>query len=365
MNNSFTYNFFIPKLTIGGAETVFVNTCEEINKRGGNVIIITLYSDVKYHINPNITIINVKSIFGFIKYAHRLNKKNNVIFSFMERANLINLLSYIFLSSNSVLSVHTAPHKGFKKRKLINRALIRFTYKLASFTNIKTVVVSEGIKNDLTSLFGMNNIKTIPNFLLSDEQKFIQDKKQNKDIIITFVGRLEYIKGCDILLEALYKSSNNDIKLNIIGDGSQKKILEDYVVMNKLKEKVNFTGTLSSNQVYSYLSESNYLIIPSYAEGFGMVVLEGLKNQCKIIYSSCDFGPRDLMEGNFKYVKSYPFYDPSIDRSLSVDELSEILNNLDRDVYSKDECEKILRTLSEEYSADVIIPNLIKFLSNK
>ena len=86
-----------------------------------------------------------------------------------------------------------------------------------------------------------------------------------------FVGRLTFEKGVDILLEAIKKVN---VKLVIIGDGSARKWMEDYVKTENMKN-VAFLGTIESKkELYNYIKNSMFIIIPSsWFELFPLIAL--------------------------------------------------------------------------------------------
>ena len=70
----------------------------------------------------------------------------------------------------------------------------------------------------------------------------IDEKIEEKDIIkILFVGRLVEDKNVMMVLKALKELKNQNIYFDVVGDGMQKKLLEDFVRQNNL-EKVCFRG---------------------------------------------------------------------------------------------------------------------------
>ncbi|KAA5806373.1 glycosyltransferase family 4 protein [Thermoanaerobacterium thermosaccharolyticum] len=96
---------------------------------------------------------------------------------------------------------------------------------------------------------------------------------KNKDLTICSIGNLFYNKGFDILLSAL-KDIDIPYKLYIIGDGPLRKKLERYVKYNSIN--AIFTGNITNDEVYKYLEKSNYFILPSRNEAFGIVYLEAM-----------------------------------------------------------------------------------------
>lgn len=103
-----------------------------------------------------------------------------------------------------------------------------------------------------------------------------------KDIVnLLFVGRLVPYKGTDILIEALSQLElpiQQQIYLTIVGDGSERVILEHQVETLQLQEKVHFVGWVAQEQTLDYYRQSDIFCFPSIREFGGAVVLEALAN---------------------------------------------------------------------------------------
>ena len=98
---------------------------------------------------------------------------------------------------------------------------------------------------------------------------------------ITFAGRLEWKKGCDILLHAAaklgkdYFTSRNK-KLLIIGTGSQKENLEKLSHKLAIDDICKFVGEIQPSEVTRLLAKSAVHIVPSRLEPFGLSAVESL-----------------------------------------------------------------------------------------
>lgn len=88
------------------------------------------------------------------------------------------------------------------------------------------------------------------------------------------VGRLEEIKGLRYLLEAMpwVIKKYPEIKLLIIGEGSEKNNLQNMVDRLQIENNVVFMEF--NNDPYSYLNNSDVVVLPSLFETFGLVFIE-------------------------------------------------------------------------------------------
>lgn len=104
---------------------------------------------------------------------------------------------------------------------------------------------------------------------------------KNRELRIIFVGRLVNVKGVDILIEAVSKLIREKYKMNltIVGDGVERKKLEQLAKKLEIDSKVNFVG--SQSNVIKWLDESDVFIYPSiWEEAFGISVVEAMARGC-------------------------------------------------------------------------------------
>jgi glycosyltransferase involved in cell wall biosynthesis len=319
----------IPTLTVGGAEKIALETATGFAEAGHDVSLIILSDKVILSTPENIKIYKgVSSIYRLIMVMKKLRIDHCV--SYMERANLVSAISCRILNIKHCATVHTAPVAGFKLRSRKNRLAISLTYRLLSLLNIKIVGVCKGIIADLNKLYGITNSYVIPNFLDVDETIKSSKLEQIDEVYdFIFVGRLTKIKGCHIFIEALGRIKDychvENVKVAIIGDGPEKEDLLYRINKYELQNCVQMLGP--KKNPYPYIKKAKSIVVPSYAEGFGMVVLEGLALGTKVIFSRCDFGPKEIIGTHFKELCSLGFENPSINAERAVAELSIIIKS--------------------------------------
>ena len=178
---------------------------------------------------------------------------------------------------------------------------------IKKFTNIKHVATAHGIKR-----------KTAP-FLKADKliavSKKIQASINGKSIIINnwwspilpkdidrtndyvlAVGRLEKVKGFDLLIESW---KNIPSKLIIVGKGQEKDSLNKLISNFDLTEKIRIVDEVSQKKLIEYYQRASILIVSSRNEGGPRVALEALYLKIPVI--STDVGhmaeilPKELL----------------------------------------------------------------------
>jgi glycosyltransferase involved in cell wall biosynthesis len=92
------------------------------------------------------------------------------------------------------------------------------------------------------------------------------------------VGRLSEQKGQLLLVDAVYQLAQEGIELDLVlaGDGEMRPELERLIEKRKLHGKVRITGWISSDQVREELLAAQALLLPSFAEGLPVVIMEAM-----------------------------------------------------------------------------------------
>ena len=127
----------------------------------------------------------------------------------------------------------------------------------------------------------------------TESQDFIPNEKKGN--LVTMIARLDEDKNVLEFLEII-KESNlpQDWEVKIIGDGDQRKILENYINENSLSN-VSLEGQLNSAQVKDILSKSKINCLTSLREGFGVVLIEAMFSSNALIAYDCPSGPSEIV----------------------------------------------------------------------
>lgn len=92
------------------------------------------------------------------------------------------------------------------------------------------------------------------------------------------VGRLSAQKGHLLLLEAarILSQENLSFKILMVGDGELRPEIEALIERYHLRSHIEITGWASSAEVKSHILSSRALVLPSFAEGLPVVIMESL-----------------------------------------------------------------------------------------
>jgi glycosyltransferase involved in cell wall biosynthesis len=114
-----------------------------------------------------------------------------------------------------------------------------------------------------------------------------------------FVGRLVSTKGAHILLQAAHrlKSKGLSFRLKIVGEGPERRRLEEQVRLLGLGDSVEFLGYTPEEKVDEVLAGVTAVVMPSLGgEVFGMVALESMRRGILPVVS--DLGALVEVTGN-------------------------------------------------------------------
>lgn len=167
---------------------------------------------------------------------------------------------------------------------------------LKTFDNI--VVISEVVKKALKNNFGITeNIWEIPNSVDVEKIKELSNEKIKlpRGHLFTTLGRLDNNKNQILLLKAakIVKKDREDFKIYLVGDGEDRKKLEDYIGENDLEENVQILGF--KENPYPYIKNSVATVLTSFSEGFSLALAESAILDTPII--STDVGiAKELIE---------------------------------------------------------------------
>ena len=96
--------------------------------------------------------------------------------------------------------------------------------------------------------------------------------------VLLFVGRLDKYKGIKYLINSLSILKRKDAILLIVGQGDERKNLENQVRKLNLKDNVKFLGKLDDKELVKVYNIADIFILPSInrQEVFGKVLIEAM-----------------------------------------------------------------------------------------
>jgi glycosyltransferase involved in cell wall biosynthesis len=107
---------------------------------------------------------------------------------------------------------------------------------------------------------------------------------------LLFVGRLDPVKGLDVLLNAcqILQRTVPDFALHLIGEGPLRRTLEQQAERLGLGARVHFHGALPLHELATCYQAADVFVLPSHSEGVPNVLLEAMA--CRTPYVATHVG---------------------------------------------------------------------------
>jgi glycosyltransferase involved in cell wall biosynthesis len=118
-----------------------------------------------------------------------------------------------------------------------------------------------------------------------DPTEFLVRQHQGPGRRLLFTGRLAAVKGLPILLEALARlaAQHPQLELALAGDGPDRAALEAQAARLGVADRVRFLGYRSSEQVRALLQDTDVFVLPSFAEGVPVVLMEAMASGVPVV----------------------------------------------------------------------------------
>ena len=350
------YKLFKP----GGVAKVLTNLANSLSEDGYTVEILLLMSkrDHFYPLNSNIKVHNIDTFSHWawkicefnVKYLRFVPKIRNInayiyhigVFLMLRswmRKNHQNYDTIIsawyklssFLALNKKASKKTIAweHVTYQTGGILFNDILRRYYK-----NLKGIVCINSPAIEYYKQF--NRTYFIPNIIGEPFENQPEISLENKENLISFVGRLDREKNAIALLEIFKESKiHTDWKLQIIGDGSERKNLEQFVEKNQLQDRVIFYGTKTSEEILKLLRRSKIFGFTSLKEALPTVLLEAMFCGNAIISYNCNYGPSDIVKNNSGFL-------------IDVNNKEDFIQKLEMLTNSDEKLEKMMESASKE-----------------
>jgi glycosyltransferase involved in cell wall biosynthesis/peptidoglycan/xylan/chitin deacetylase (PgdA/CDA1 family) len=206
----------------------------------------------------------------------------------------------------SVLTYHMA---GMQKGNAFQHFLIAIyenfvlprTLKKAS----RVIAASDAVSKYIMANFGIKTSVIMPGV---DPNFFVPSSERGSNTIL-YVGstsKHDLHKGLKYLLEALAQilkiSSNREIKLVVVGGGTNSDYFIDLANKLNIQASVIFTGPQVGKQLLNQYHRASLLVLPSLNESFGMVILEAMACGLPVVATNVGSIPKLVENGETGFI---------------------------------------------------------------
>lgn len=182
----------------------------------------------------------------------------------------------------------------YKKEIIIKTIINKFISLKKNYLFNKMSAFVTLTEADANAWKNLKNCVVIPNFI-----RFFTSQTKNKKIenrTVISVGRLNYLKGFDRLIYAwnIVHKKHDKWNLIIYGDGSEKKRLEEKISQLNLNKTIFLNHAIPN--IYDKYIESDFFVLTSRSEGFGIVLIEAMSSGIPCISFNCPYGPAEIIK---------------------------------------------------------------------
>lgn len=272
-------------------ESILRNYCKELEGLGIKTSLIVS--------SRLATLITAKKIAGYLKA-----NKINILHSHLLNSDFIAAIMKTFFYRN--VYIISTKH-GYQEKVLQQYEPGKFIklsdlyYKITRFT-LRKINVNVAVSKGLAELY--HNLKisdelfpyihhgiSVADFNAADYREACRKAKDQ----LIIVGRIELFKGHRYLIDALpaVVKAFPDTKLLVLGEGSEKRNCMAQIENLGMQQYVEFLGF--KDHPYSYIANSDVIILPSLFEPFGLVYIEALALKTPVVAFNSPAG-NEIME---------------------------------------------------------------------
>lgn len=341
----------ISSLHHGGAERVMSIMANYWAEKGVDVTLLTFFPEEAdcYVLHPDVKRVvlhqakpsksMLEGAFNNIQRIRRLREaiihsQPESIISFLVSTNVLVLLASLGLKIPIIISERNDPRKNPTGR--VRNFLRKILYPYAKMIVLQTESVAQWVIHSIPK----TNTVVIPNPVRLPHNKAWSDKPKNVKLIVVG-GRLEHVKGFDLMIQAFSEcvKKYSEWQLLIMGEGCLRGELEAQVHQHGLEQKIIFLGWVKNTD--SILQASDMFVLSSRTEGFPNVLIEAMACGLPVVSFDCQSGPADIIEDG---VNGMLVPDGHVDKLAIVMQQLMLDNKLASDLGR--EAKKITQTLS-------------------
>ena len=313
--------------TLGGVQSVYKNILPEIAEEN-KVFFLNPYSskdDLDIGRHPNIEVVSIplnspkalgwkqgigqkaavlcKYGFRYLSYFFKLcafvrQKKIQLVYVSGKKEFTFALLLKAVCGTPYLYHAH-----GFGKVEDINwltkLAIRHAEYVVCVSNDVKTKIQHSGVDQDHVVV--VNNGLHLATAEAKLSQAQTRSKEKEEDFTVVFAGVVQRQKGVHTLVQAVaaLQEQGCRIRLNVVGQCRDEAYLKELQAAAP-QDAVLFCGF--SENIYDYFKAADLVVLPSYEESFGMVLLEAMYAQKPVVGSRIGGIPDIIVDGHTGYL---------------------------------------------------------------
>jgi len=307
-------SFYVPSLTVGGAERVTVTVANGLAARGYDIDLLVPYYEGAFadEVDEAVDIVDLQtpkvpavgvgaSVPRLVSYLR--HQSPSMVFAQMLYSSDVCLLAHLLAGSDATVvpTVHnTVGINETAKQRLVQRLAAVTSDRAGQF-----VAVSQGAAESVVKELGVapENVSVLHNPIpVADIRAQAVDAADHRWIrsadheVVLGIGRLAPQKDYATFLEAvrLLHERRPAVRAIIVGRGPERDALETMASDIGVADAVDFAGYVDNP--YRYMTGADVLAMSSIHEGLPTVLIEAMACGCPVVSTDCPSGPRTILE---------------------------------------------------------------------
>jgi glycosyltransferase involved in cell wall biosynthesis len=293
----------ITSLRTGGAEKLMLDLIPRLKAKGHEVDLLLFDgTDTSFkqqaeaagirvmHLRKGGSVYNPLNIIQLIPYL----KKYDIVHTHNTAPQLFAAIGSLFGSAKLCTTEHNTSNRrrAWKWYAPIDRWMYNRYKQVICISKKTEMLLLDFIGCSRSRICTINNGIDISKFRNANPNQLLKHDSQNRKIIMMVAG-FRFQKDQDTVIRALVDLPS-EFHLFLIGGGERRQVCEQLVSELNLSERVHFLGI--RDDVANLLKASDYVVMSSHWEGFGLAAVEGMAAGKPVIASDVD-GLREVVEG--------------------------------------------------------------------
>lgn len=192
------------------------------------------------------------------------------------------------------------------------------------------------------------------------DQKTVRNRLGlNGEKILLYVGRVEPLKGLDLLVEtAAQMDSEDGVRMMVVGadanGGQEMDRVKQLAKERNLEDQIDFVGQVDHLELPLYYNAADVCVVPSYYESFGLVALESMACGTPVVATRVGGLSTIIQHGRTGYLKPWRCPDAfanSVEMLISSDSLQQSMGEAARQRAEAMGWHNVAEMMWSEYSA--------------
>jgi len=305
---------------------------------------------VKYFMNAFLVDLKIA-----IKSFFILNKNRKIKIAHVNSNISVIILKILKNKLHIIYTLHDPIYEWEKTENILEKIVRiinnRFLESLAIKLSDRIIAVSPELKMQIERIYKKDSILILPypSTLLRknmniDEKNFLEKLGVVKKSYILSIGQQNKRKRFDIIIESLSSLQQKNIKLILVGNGSENENLKNLAKQLNLEDKVIFLSQVSNEELQILYKNALFYLLASEREGFPTTVLESLSLGTPSLLFLKDVENTLIL--NSKYLRIFN----SLEKEKLINEINVIINDLKNNLEYNSE--NIIKWTLENFNFD-------------